>query len=283
MKNKRLRQIVGIIIFIITILPNFAFADKENKINSSAIVCLGEDLTNEQKSDMLRIFGFENMEDIDIIQVSNEEERKYLGGYIDASKIGTRAISSVYVEKLKKGAGIDMELHNITWVTGEMYKNAAITAGIEDAKIVVASPFGVSGTSALTGIIKSFEDITGEKIGEEIKDLANQEMAVMGDLKDIIGDKKTMELIVKAKKEILKNDYVLDTDIQKVVVNIINQLNIELKKEDIQKVVDFLKKLSTTNVDKSNILKNIKAIKIDSSEVKGLFAWLKAFFMKLFS
>ena len=33
-----------------------------------------------------------------------------------------------------------------------MYRNALITAGVEDAKIIVASPDKVSGTAALTGL-----------------------------------------------------------------------------------------------------------------------------------
>ncbi len=77
--------------------------------------------------------------------------------------MGTRAISSVYVEKLPEGEGITVESKNITWVTNDMYRNAIVTAGIKDAKIIVAAPFEVSGTAALTGVMKAFEDLTGEK------------------------------------------------------------------------------------------------------------------------
>ena len=36
-----------------------------------------------------------NDSDVDIIEGTNQEERQYLGEYIDSSMIGTRAISSV--------------------------------------------------------------------------------------------------------------------------------------------------------------------------------------------
>lgn len=282
MNNKRVKQIISIILFSIIMIPNFIFADSIDGENNGSIICFGADITNAQRSEVLKMFGFKNIDDVKVIEVTNNEERQYLGDYIDESKIGSRAISSVYVEKLKLGAGITVELHNITWVTEEMYKNAAITAGIEDAKIIVASPFDVSGTSGLTGIIKSFEDITGEKIEEDVKDLANNEMALMGDLKDTLGDKKTIEFIIKAKKEILKNDYTGSGEIKEAVEKIIKELNLTLSKEDIQKIVDFLIKLSKTNIDKESILENIKSINIESSFLKDIIEIIKAFFTKIF-
>ncbi len=43
-----------------------------------------------------------------------------------------------------------------------MYISALATAGITDARIIVASPFEVSGTAALTGVYKAYEDMTGK-------------------------------------------------------------------------------------------------------------------------
>lgn len=284
MNRKNIQKIISLILFSIIILPNFVFADAEGSPQTlpSEVVAIGADLTSAQRSQVLKIFGFNNLEDVDIIEVTNQEEKEYLGEYIDSSMIGTRAISSVYLEKRKKGKGITVELYNITWVTEEMYKNAAITAGVKDARIVVASPFDVSGTSALTGIIKSFEDITGEKIDVEIKDLANQEMAIMGELKDSIGAKKTVELIVKVKQEILKNNYTMDIDIKETLESVIKELNIEISKEDIQSILNFLTKLSKTNIDKEGILESIKDIKIDTGIIKNILESILNFFKKLF-
>ena len=84
-------------------------------------------------------------------------------------KIGKRTISSAYVELLEKGEGIEVDTHNITWVTREMYANALVTAGVENAKVIAAAPFKVSGTGALTGIMKAFEAVTGKELDEEAK------------------------------------------------------------------------------------------------------------------
>ena len=42
---------------------------------------------------------------------------------------------------------------NITKVTQDMYRNAAVTLGVEHARITVAAPIPVTGESALAGNI----------------------------------------------------------------------------------------------------------------------------------
>ena len=51
---------------------------------------------------------------------------------------------------LPEGSGMSVTTSNITWCTGEMYISALATAGITDARIVVAAPFEVSGTAKFT-------------------------------------------------------------------------------------------------------------------------------------
>ena len=63
---------------------------------------------------------------------------------------------------------MDVTTSNITWCTPEMYISALATAGITDAKVVVAAPFEVSGTAALTGVYKAYEDMTGKKLDQKI-------------------------------------------------------------------------------------------------------------------
>lgn len=53
-----------------------------------------------------------------------------------------------------------------------MYKNALATAGITDAKVLISAPFPVSGTGALTGIYKAYEDMTGVSLNDLAKNLA---------------------------------------------------------------------------------------------------------------
>ena len=77
--------------------------------------------------------------------------RGSIWGLVSDDKIGERTISSAYVELLDKGEGIDVQTHNITWVTRNVCQRL-VTAGVENAKVIAAAPFKVSGTGALTGI-----------------------------------------------------------------------------------------------------------------------------------
>jgi len=64
-------------VFIVTILllaiSTFSFGSETDNV----VVSLGDDLTNKQKEEILRLFNVE--EDINTVKVTNQEERKYLG------------------------------------------------------------------------------------------------------------------------------------------------------------------------------------------------------------
>src|SRR5690606_28961916 len=122
------------------------------------------------------------------ITVTNEEEHKYLGDYIPKAQIGSKAISSSKIQIEKKGSGLEVQTNNINWVTDEMYLNALMTAGVKDANVYVTAPFEVSGTAALTGLIKAYEVSTDKAIPEDVKQVANQELVETAKLGDKIGD-----------------------------------------------------------------------------------------------
>ena len=74
--------------------------------------------------------------------------------------IGTRALSSVTVEQKDDGNGVNVTTQNISYCTSGMYRNALITAGIKNADVKVAGPFKISGTAALVGVMKAYEEVT---------------------------------------------------------------------------------------------------------------------------
>lgn len=131
------------------------------KEDDKPYLALGADLTNEQKNQVLELMGI-NPDDIgnyDLVTVKNEEEHQYLDAYLDSSMIGTRALSSVVIVKRDKGDGIHISTKNISYCTIGMYKNALATAGLEDADVIVAAPFPISGTAALIGAMKAYADM----------------------------------------------------------------------------------------------------------------------------
>lgn len=283
--NKKVLSIILITVFVFT---SVAFADAETH---EIVVSLGKNLSQEQRREMLSLFGVD--ESAKIIEVTNEEEREYLGEHIDEKLLGTRAISSVYVEKLPEGEGITVDSRNITWVTNDMYRNAVITAGIKDAKIMVASPFQVSGTAALTGVIKAFEDITGEEITEIEKKVASEEIAKTATLGSEIGQEEAEELVSSIKMYIVKNNIKSKGSIKKVVEEIAEDLGIELTKEQMDQIVSLMRGISKLNLDIDQIKGQLQDIsgKIDKiteqnieirSLIERILDAITNFFNKLF-
>lgn len=254
------RKAIGLILIITVIFSSMAFADQEM---NEVVVALGKNLSAEQRQQMLSFFGVD--ENVRIIEVTNQEERQYLGKHIDEKLLGTRALSSVYVEKLSEGEGITVQSNNITWVTNDMYRNALITAGVKDAKIMVSSPIQVSGTAALTGVIKAFEDITGETITEKEKEIASEEIAKTATLGNEIGQEKAQELINNIKIYIINNNIKSKGSIRDVVKQMAEELGIELTKEQIEQIVSLMSQISKLNLNVDQIKEQLKDIsgKID--------------------
>lgn len=126
---------------------------------------IGADLTDDQIKTVYKTFGIERGS-VKELTVTNQDERQYLSGVISDAQIGTKAISCISIEVLAAGKGMTVNTSHITYCTSQMYISALATAGIMDAKITVTAPFDVSGTAALTGIYKAYEDITGTKLDE---------------------------------------------------------------------------------------------------------------------
>ena len=186
-----MKKLITILLIIVMAVGMIVPAYAEN-IQSRAVI--GADLTDDQIAAVYNAFGIKRGDAIEL-RVTNGEERQWLQGYVDESLIGTRSISCVYVELLPEGSGMDVTTSNITWCTGEMYISALATAGITDARIIVASPFEVSGTAALTGVYKAYEDMTGKKLDDLAKLVSTQELTITGELANEIGGMDSTSIV----------------------------------------------------------------------------------------
>ncbi|HWO97499.1 MAG TPA: DUF1002 domain-containing protein [Bacillus sp. (in: firmicutes)] len=225
-------------------VPSVSLADAAE---GDVIVTIGENLTDQQKNDMLA--ELDVPENAQIITVSNKEEHDYLGDFIPKAQIGSRAISSASITIGAKDSGLNVQTNNITWVTDEMYTNALITAGVKDAEIQITAPFSVSGTAALTGIMKAYETTTNEKIPEEIKKVANEEMVKTAQLGDSIGADNAAALMAKVKDEIAKNEPKTEADLRALIEQMAQELGITLSDAELDMLVDFFTKLKEMDID----------------------------------
>ncbi|AWI43337.1 hypothetical protein BJG88_00310 [Staphylococcus nepalensis] len=109
-----------------------------------------------------------------------------VSNYIPNSSNLSYIYSSATIEHKKWGKGVDVKIDtpdNITKVTSEQYQNAAITAGIKNAEIHIASVEPVTGEGALAGIYKAYEEKGNDLNAEDIQN-SNQEIDDLGTISE---------------------------------------------------------------------------------------------------
>ncbi|KEZ51479.1 MULTISPECIES: DUF1002 domain-containing protein [Metabacillus] len=250
------------------------------------IITLGKNLTEAQKDSMLSEMGADDS--AQVIEVTNEEEHKYLGNYIPKAQIGTRAISSSAITIEESGAGLEVNTKNVNWVTDEMYLNALMTAGVKDASIQVSAPFEVSGTAALTGLLKAYEVSSDEAIPEDVKQVANEELVKTAELGDKVGQENASALMAKIKEDIAKNGVPeTDAEFRELIETSANDLGITLSEEEINSLVALFNKMKDVNIDWNQVGQQLDQAKdkiskfIDSEEGQNFLDQLKEFFIAL--
>ena len=169
-----------------TIVQNEDSDNVTIKASDKPYLALGADLNDSQRATILSIMGIDaaNLSNYDVVYVTNAEEHQYLDSYISSSQIGTRSLSSVVIVQRDKGSGLNISTTNINYCTVGMYKNALTTAGVTDADIIVAGPTPISGTAALVGVLKAYQEMTGKEISDSVVDTALNELVLTGQLED---------------------------------------------------------------------------------------------------
>jgi len=294
-KFKKCKQIVAILLITVLsfmlFIPAVALADR---VEGRTVITLGENLTNEQKEKMLNEMGA-TAED-EIVYVSNKEEHEYLGKYISAKQIGTRAISSAKITLTPEGSGIHVTTtENITWVSEAMIANALATAGVMDAEVYVTAPFKVSGTAALTGLLKAFEVAADVEISEEQKQVANEEMVRTAELADKIGAAEAAELLARLKEALPNTKLETDEDYRNLILAVAAELGVELSEKDIESLIHLLKRLKGLNINWDRVGSQLRDIRnnlddfLNKEETRnfirvildfiiGLIDWIKGIF-----
>lgn len=240
-----MKKLITVLLIIVMAVGMIVPAYAEN-IQSRAVI--GADLTDDQIAAVYNAFGIKRGDAIEL-RVTNGEERQWLQGYVDESLIGTRSISCVYVELLPEGSGMDVTTSNITWCTGEMYISALATAGITDARIIVAAPFEVSGTAALTGVYKAYEDMTGKKLDDLAKLVSTQELTITGELANEIGGMDSTSIVNDLKLMLDETQKMTDDEIRAEIIDIAGRYNVSLTNTQIQQLIDLCRSLEGLDAD----------------------------------
>lgn len=250
-------------------------------------LALGANLNNEQKNTVLNLMGVDpaNLDQYQVVTVTNEEEHRYLDAYLDASIIGTRALSSVVIVKRDKGDGIHISTKNISYCTIGMYKNALATAGLEDADVIIAGPFPLSGTAALIGAMKAYADMEEAEIDTQSLDAAMNEIVVTGELNESLGDDvRTEEFIAYVKQKVVEGGLQSKEKIQEVLADACDKFEITLSEGEKESITALMEKIGSLDIDLDSLIEQAGSIYDSLKEMEssgGFLSKIAAFFKEL--
>ena len=286
MRRGQWKKIIAVMLVLsVGFIP--ALPARADSVELKPFLSLGADLTKEQRKTVLSLLDVRENElsDYEVIEITNQDEHDYLDDYLSASVIGTKALSSVRVEKVGEEKGIRVETKNITYCTSGMYTNALTTAGVTDAEVVVAGPFGISGTAALVGAMKAYEKMPGETVSQENADAATNELVVTSDLASDIGNEKAEELMALTKQRIADGDFDTVGEIQDVVKEASEELGVTLTDEQEQALVGVFDKINGLDLDVDKLKQQaeevygkLQQLGLDAEKASGILSKITQFF-----
>lgn len=256
MKVKRFFSLFMAALLLTALLPAGALC---MEASGTAVLALGADLSDSERATVLSEMGIteEEAAAYETIYITNDMEHEYLDDSLGSSVVGTRALSSVLLIPQESGAGLTVETHNISYCTVAMYRNALLTAGVEDAKVIVAAPFSISGTAALIGAVKAYETYSGTEVSEEAFEAATDELVLTSELTDELenlDEDQISDLIAYLKQQVAEQGLDDPDALSDLVSQASEQMDLELTDEQISKIVDLLLKLNNLDIDVDTLL-----------------------------
>src|SRR5699024_2951778 len=150
----------------------YAADEGYNELLGDPIAVYGAKLSDSELEEVERLLEVDP-DAIQEFEVDGQDAAKYINGNPNSNMY-----SSVKITQKDKGNGIVINIDTTdknTQVTNDMYKNALLTAGVEEAVVDVAPPVQVSGQTALTGIYAGY-DAGGAELDEDRMEVANEEL-----------------------------------------------------------------------------------------------------------
>jgi uncharacterized protein YpuA (DUF1002 family) len=227
------------------------------------VVVYGEALSAAQKEEVRKLLEVKDTSKVKEITVTGDDLVTYIKGDRHSNMY-----SSAKITRKDSGEGLvinQVTPENITEVTDEMYANALLTAGIQDAIVDVASPVKVSGHSALVGIYKAYDEGNGTGLDKERTEVANEELNLATSLakKEGMDPDKVSELLTEIKKEIAEQNPATKEEIEKIIDEKLQTLEISLSAEDRQLLIDLFEKMRDLNINFDNVKSQLENLSQD--------------------
>lgn len=242
---KRMLSLLLSALLLLSVLPGAAAAG--DVPTEQAVVVIGADLMEDQVEQIYTMFGL-TRGTLPELTVTNAEERAELRGLMDEAVIAMRSLTCVYMQKLEKGAGLNVTTYNISSCSATMFLNAMLTAGIDDANVLVGAPYPVGGTEALTGIYKAYEALTGVPLDATARELGTRELTMTGELGSTIGREDSSGIIGDLKQILNETAKMTDQQLRRRIEQIAGEHNVRLTERQIQQLITLCRSLEKLGV-----------------------------------
>ena len=220
---------------LLSVVAMISFTKPVLADDDTPVVTLGTSLTDSQKQGTLKTLTAPlNGGNYQTITVTGSDLVKYLNPSGDNFTTSSGVWSSAMIQKTSSGSGINVKIldydgkNNITTITANQYKNAALTAGISDANIYVTSAIPVDGSGALAGVYAAYAK-NGNALNQKQVNAAQDEMNTLSGItqdnknKKGYSDAQLNNAVAGAKNEMAKQGQnITDSQIRDIVNNQIN-------------------------------------------------------------
>ena len=218
---------------LLSVVAMISFTKPVLADDDTPVVTLGTSLTDAQKQGTLKTLTAPlNGGNYQTITVTGSDLVKYLNPSGDNFTTSSGVWSSAMIQKTSSGSGINVKIldydgkNNITTITANQYKNAALTAGISDANIYVTSAIPIDGSGALAGVYAAYAK-NGNALNQKQVNAAQDEMNTLSgitqDNKKGYSDAQLNNAVAGAKNEMAKQGQnITDSQIRDIVNNQIN-------------------------------------------------------------
>ena len=257
---------------------------------SQPVMTLGSSLTSSQRQGTIDALSgqlSDSSSNYNTITVNGDTLVKYLNPSGSNFTSNSGVWSSALIEPTSSGSGINVNIvdyngkNNITSITADKYRNAALTAGISDANIYVTSATAIDGSGALAGIYAAYSK-NGNSLNQSQVNAAQDEMGVLSGItqanKGTNGytDKQLNNAVAGMKADLAKQgDNVSKTEITNIVNNNLQQNNLQNIINNNQKtqLINLMVKIRDSGaLNSSNFKQQAQKLSSDiTSKAKNIF------------
>lgn len=287
---KKLNIVLLSLVSLITLGIFTTQSVKADSLSDQPVMTLGTSLTDSQKQGTIDALSSQingNNSNYKTVTVTGDTLVKYLNPSGSSFTSNSGVWSSALIQKTSSGSGINVNIvdyngkNNITTITADQYRNAAVTAGISDANIYVTSATPIDGSGALAGIYAAYAS-TGDSLNQSQVNAAQNEMGVLSGITDAnkgtdgYSDKQLNNAVAGMKSDIAqKGDNITVNQITTIVNNNLQKNNLQniITDNQKQKIINLMVEIRNSGaLNNSNFKQQASKLSNDiMSKAKNLF------------